>query len=221
MREVLSKAEIESNKQEFISLLRSIDNRKNSDIEGLISFLNNSDFFTAPASQQYNNNFPGGLCQHSLNVYYNLINLVIHTEKITDPICFEEDSLKIVALLHDISKINTYETYVKNSKVYCANGKNHDEIGNYNWEATLEYKIKDVKNRFVYGSHESTSEYMIRHYIPLNVDESTAILHHTGSMAWDSAKDNISEIYNNYQLALLLHQADMLATFIWERVDHE
>ena len=55
---------------------------------------------------------------------------------------------------------------------------------------------------------------MARQFIPLTVEESTAILHHMGSMAWDSAKDNIGVVYDKYPLAMLLYVSDMISTYI-------
>jgi hypothetical protein len=66
-----------------------------------------------------------------------------------------------------------------------------------------------------------TSEYIVRQFIPLNIDESVAILHHMGTLGWDSAQDNIAEIYSQYQLALLLHTADMMSTYITEKPENE
>ena len=42
-----------------------------------------------------------------------------------------------------------------------------------------------------------------------------------GGMSWDSAKDNITEVYGKYTLAVLLHLADMLATYVDEKEQHE
>lgn len=205
-----------ANHDEFISLLRSID-REGADIEKLISKLESSDFFVAPASTTYHCAFQGGLAEHSLNVYYNLMHLVKYKEGFLED-CFDENSIKIVALLHDISKINTYEKTVKNKKVYDPMGNQSDKMGRYDWVSEEGYKKKDVNETFVYGSHEMTSEYMVSKFIPLTVAESTAILHHMGGMAFDSAKDNIGAVYNRYPLACLLYLADMLSTYTDERL---
>jgi 23S rRNA maturation-related 3'-5' exoribonuclease YhaM len=53
-------------KEEFIELLKQT-NREG--IEELIQFLENSDFFKAPASTRFHGNFEGGLLAHSLKVY--------------------------------------------------------------------------------------------------------------------------------------------------------
>ena len=216
----LTEEQINGNKEEFINLLRSID-RPNADIEKLIQKLESSDFFIAPASTHYHGAYKGGLCDHSLNVYYNMMHLLNYKAQylginIEDPAQYET-SIKIVSLLHDISKMNTYELKAKNVKIYDETGENYDSVGYYYWQSELSYSLIDDKDRFTYGSHEMTSEYMVRQFIPLNVQESVAILHHMGGMSWDSAKDNIGNVFNKYPMALLLYLADMLSSYIDER----
>lgn len=201
------------NQQEFIAEIRSI-NRAGADIQKLIQKLKESDFFYAPASTKYHAAYAGGLCEHSLNVYSCLKKLVQSIPGL-DVYCYDEDSLRIVALLHDISKMNLYEPTSKNVKKYCEDGDKHDELGRFKWVAENGWKTRDKK--FVYGSHEMTSEYIARQFIPLTIDESVAILHHMGQLGWDSAQDNIGEVYSQYQLSMLLHMADMIATYICER----
>ena len=70
--EGLTALRIARNKEEIISLLRST-NRDG--IEKLISYLSKHDYFTAPASTKYHLSCAGGLAQHSLNVYYNMMQL--------------------------------------------------------------------------------------------------------------------------------------------------
>lgn len=211
---MLTPEQIENNKIEFINLILSID-RENAEIERLCKKLLNSDFFTAPASTKYHGCYAGGLCEHSLNVYHNMLKIV-NLKTTFDECCYDENTLKIVGLLHDISKMNIYEQSAKNVKVYSPDGSKYDELGNYDWKTEIGYKLKE--DRFVFGSHEMTSEYIIRQFIPLTLDESVAVLHHMGSMSWDSAKDNIGEIFNQYSLALLLYMADMMSTYIDERI---
>jgi hypothetical protein len=214
---MLTQDQILMNKQEFVGLVGSIK-REGANIDRLLNKLENSDFYYAPASTKYHLACEGGLCLHSLNVYHNLLKLV-QTIPGLDPYCYDEDSLKIVALFHDISKMNIYEKTVKNVKQYREDGDKWDEMGRFKWVAELSFKTKDKK--FVYGSHEMTAEYIIRQFVPLNIDESVAILHHMGTLGWDSAQDNIAEIYSQYQLALLLHTADMMSTYITEKPDNE
>lgn len=218
---MLSEEKIESNKQEFLALINSIT--RESDKERFLSWLEDSDFFIAPASTQYHLNVPGGLCQHSLNVYYALVKLVDgFATTTTCSTCstneegvvsvdnaphYDSDTLKLVALLHDIAKTNFYETFSRNVK--------NEDTGK--WESVLGYRKRDDDNRFIYGSHEQNSEYMAETFFPLTIEERIAILHHHGGLGYDSVKEIIPSIYNKYKLALLLHLADMIATYDLDR----
>ena len=98
----------ERNKQEFIELLRST---KREGIEDLINWLSEkSDFFEAPSSTIYHCNYPGGLCQHSLNVYYAARDFYETYKKLSLPEKNVEsipmESIIITALLHDLCKAN-------------------------------------------------------------------------------------------------------------------
>ena len=161
---------IEKNKETFIQLINSIE-RQDFNKERLIKWLEEkSDFFTAPASIKYHSNYEGGLCAHSLNTYYSLSSLaqsfLTHVEIIKDVDTeeekellvsdYDEDSIKIIALFHDISKANFYEKYLRNVK--------NEETGK--WEQVEEYRTKSADDRFIYGNHEQTSAYMLRNLIP-------------------------------------------------------
>lgn len=214
---MLSKEQIESNKIEFIALLRTIK-REGARIEELIEKLESSDFFTAPSSVKHHGAYEGGLCDHSLNVYYNMMHLLNYKAPILGINAEDwQDSVTITALLHDISKMNFYTTTTKNVKVYSFEGNKEDSNGKFYWDTVTAYTVREPNERLVYGSHEQNSDFIIRHFIPLSIEEGTAILHHMGGMSWDSAKDNITEVYGKYTLALLLHLADMLATYTDEK----
>lgn len=206
--------QINNNKDMFVKLISSI-NRPGSDIPGLLDKLENSDFYFAPASTKYHNAYKGGLCEHCLNVFNNLKALVKFKNLDSQ---YSEESLIIVALLHDFSKMNIYEEVFKNKKFYHPNGKKEDEGGKYDWQAIAAFQTKDAENCFLYGNHEYTSDFMIRCFIPLSCEESVAITHHMGGKGFDSAQDNITAIYNRYPLASLLHIADMLSTYLDERI---
>lgn len=214
---------IEQNKETFIELIKSIDRETITDEmkDKLINWLvNKSDFFTAPASTKYHCNFEGGLCAHSLNVYSSLCALanlfaveeVVEQDEEGNDIVkyvsiYDDSTLKIVSLLHDISKANFYEKYMRNVK---------NDVTKQ-WEQVEEYKTKDTADRFIFGNHEETSEFMIRTFLPLTIEESVAILHHHGGKGFDSSQTDMSVIFNKYTLATLLHLADMASTFVLEK----
>ena len=214
----ISDEEIQKNKETFISLLKEIS-RQGADIERLISKLESTDFFKAPASTQYHSAFEGGLCLHSLNVYSELKKLISMKypvkevenedgEIVKEETCpYSEDTLKIVALLHDMCKLNFYETSLRNVK---------NEKGE--WEQVPFIKVKDTKDRFLFSAHGANSEFMIRQFIPLEVEESVAVIHHMGYSDEHLRTQNLNEIFNRYPLSLYLHIADMLATYTLERI---
>lgn len=217
---MLAKEQIENNKSKYISLIKSIK-RDGFDSDRFIDFLTkSSDFFTAPASVKYHNSYEGGLCEHSLNVYYCMLKLcenfydktrISTGGELSDEI---KDSIKICALCHDLAKVNFYTTYYKNEKVYDEFGSKRDNVGTFDWVTNEYYTVRDANNRFIYGNHEETSEMLARCYVPLKFEESVAILHHHSGMGFDSSKVDISTIYTAYPLACLLHLADMIDVYV-------
>ena len=59
--------DIKQQKQEYLSLCREQIQREG--LEDLLSWLQKSDFFSAPASTKFHGAYEGGLCEHSLDVY--------------------------------------------------------------------------------------------------------------------------------------------------------
>lgn len=210
---MISEEKYLANKTDFINIVRSIK-RDGANIEALIKKLETSDFFDAPASSMYHNAFKGGLCDHSLNVRDWLFKFVATAYPQGSP--WSEDTLNIVSLFHDISKMNFYEPYYRNVKRYCDNGSKKDEIGKFEWASEQSFKIREASERFLYGSHGANSEYITGSYIPLSFEESTAIVNHMG---WEpTANADLTGIYNKNHLAVLLHLADMAATYISEKL---
>lgn len=209
---IISEEEIANNKEEYLKLIKSIK-RPNSQIDKLINWLESSDFFVAPASVKYHHNYKGGLCKHSLQVYRNLCKLIeednprLYLDPNTD------DALKILALCHDFQKVNFYKEIYRNEKQYCANGSKKDDGGRFDWVAVKSYSWKEPEECFMYGNHETTSEYMIRQFFNLTLEESVAILHHHAGMSEDCAKDNIGHCFTYNPYVLWLHTADMKSAY--------
>lgn len=205
---------IEANKAEFIEILRELT-IDGADVDGLIAYLEASDFFTAPASTQYHNAVAGGLCDHSLHVYKILCNLVADYDKAS---MIDDNSLIVAGLLHELASINYYELTTKNKKVYHEAGTKHDNMGNYSWFSEEGYRIKDPENRMLAGTHAFNTMMIISKFIPLSDEEAIAIINQTGGA--DEPKQSIYDlpaIYNAHTLAALLHCADFLAAFVLEK----
>lgn len=195
-----------------IKLLRDT---KREGIEELIAYLEKSDFFTAPASTRFHGSHPGGLAEHSLNVYNALI---FHYENLKDsdyelPV-IPEDSLIIVALMHDICKVNTYHETWKNEKVYHDKGTKSDPGGKFDWEVTPGYK----RDPLLAMGHAGKSVFILQQFIKLSVIEAQAIFWHMGAydISLYMTLNELSQAYEENPLAFLLNQADMTCTYIIE-----
>ena len=88
-----------TNAEEFKELYRK--NRTREGAPELLKWLESTDFFSAPASTKYHGAYPGGLVDHSLNVYDELIREV--------PAPGTAESRTVCALLHDICKADYYK----------------------------------------------------------------------------------------------------------------
>lgn len=177
-------------KEKFIELLKST-NREG--IDNLIAFLEKTDFFTTPASTRFHNSFEGGLLAHSLNVYTALKKLVSDE--------WSEDTIIIVALLHDICKINTYKVDYRNKK---------DESGT--WVKEPYYTTDDMMPL----GHGEKSVMLISEFIKLTKEELYAIRWHMGGFEPKENYNYISNAFSKYPLAVYTHMADLMATYILE-----
>ena len=178
-----------NNKEQFLEILKTV---KREGIDRLADYLEKSTFFEDPASAMYHSNYVGGLCQHSLNVYKNLKELV-----------GDSDSTKIVGLLHDICKIGCYEQYKKNVK-------NDKGV----WEEQLAYKYKRTK--LPYG-HGEKSVFMIQNFIKLTKEEALCIRWHMGAYEPKEMYNELKDAITECPLIIYTHTADMLATYVDEK----
>lgn len=174
-------------KEEFIAILKQVDREG---MENLIDFLNKTDFFEAPASTRFHGCFKGGLLQHSMKVYEILKT---KTE--------DSDSVKIIALLHDICKANFY-------KVDYRNAKNEQGV----WEKVPYYTVDDT---IPYG-HGEKSVMMLSEFIKLTPEERYAIRWHMGFTEPKELYTTIGLAYKKYPIALLMHEADLEATYFYD-----
>lgn len=196
-------------KDKFIEIYKKYILRAGS--EELLDFLINSDFFIAPASSKYHLAVPGGLCQHSVNVYEQLRDQFLHyIEKkfrLTSLPSEAEETIAICGLLHDICKVNYYIPVKKSRKT----GKTLPN-GKPEWEDYMGY---DVEDKLPYG-HGEKSVYIISGFMKLTREEAFAIRYHMGP--WQEGEaNNASKAFELYPLALFTHFADMLASKIDEK----
>ena len=95
-------------KERFIEIYNKCIKREGADklLEYLLS--PNSDFFKAPASARFHSSYEGGLCEHSLNVYDCLVSYLNSDMSKSLGFEYSEESVAIVALLHDLCKIDEF-----------------------------------------------------------------------------------------------------------------
>ncbi|MBR1592063.1 MAG: HD domain-containing protein [Ruminococcus sp.] len=194
-------------KEEFISIYT--ENIKRQGADKLLEFLKKSDFFKAPSSTRYHSAYEGGLVQHSVNVYHCLKDYLSRPRtKEMYGMDFSEETIAIVALLHDVCKIDFYATEMRNRK--------NEETGQ--WEKVPFYTIKD---NLPYG-HGEKSVYIISGYLygegRLTREEAMAIRWHMGFSGVED-KNTIGKALEMYPLALALHVADMEASYFLEGSD--
>lgn len=179
-------------KDNIIELLKST-NREGMD--NLIEFLEKSDFFKAPASTRFHGDHECGLAEHSFKVY-EILKEKVKFAGLDIP----EETIIISALLHDICKTNFYKIDYRNAK---------NSLGV--WEKVPYYTIEDT---IPYG-HGEKSVMMLTEYIKLTNNEKYAIRWHMGFSEPKELYGTLGQAFTKYPFALLLHEADLEATYFF------
>ncbi len=185
-------------REEFLSIYRTHIHREGA--EKLLEYLDSpaSDFFTAPASTRYHGSREGGLCEHSINVYKCLKNYLARPEVQAEyGLSYDEETIAIAALLHDICKVNCYKVSQRNVK--GPDGK---------WQSVPYYEFDD---QLPYG-HGEKSVYIASGYMRLTREEAFAIRYHMGFSTEMDAR-NVGNAFAAYPLAIALYISDMEATY--------
>lgn len=187
-------------KEEFIEIYKENIQREGSD--KLLDYLLSpaSDFFTAPASTRFHGSYAGGLCEHSINVYHCLSDY-LERERVQElyGLSYSPETIAIVALLHDVCKINCYKESMRNVK--------EDGV----WKQVPYYEFADD---MPYG-HGEKSVYIISGFMRLTREEAFAIRYHMGFSGTEEVR-NVSAAFEKYPLAFATSVADMEATYFVE-----
>lgn len=187
------------NKMCFLSIARREISRNG--LEDFLTWLKSTDFFNAPASTKFHGNYEGGLCEHSLNVYMQLVEL---NDRYGLEI--EREALAVCGLFHDVCKADMYVRVPRNVK--NADGK---WVIKYVWEVDEEIPL----------GHGEKSCILIQRYMPLATDELLAIRWHMGG--FDSASRggdwSMSRAQEKVKLVTLLQVADMLSSHLLEKTE--
>lgn len=116
-------------KEKFVEMAKGITRPG---IDEMMAWLEETDFYDAPASTKFHGSVPGGLCAHSITVAKRLLELADSML----PDCYSRDTLLTVALFHDVCKISTYKVYTRNAK--------NEATGS--WEKVPFYKFEPEHN---------------------------------------------------------------------------
>ena len=197
----MDETKIEECQERFIEIFNQYIKRDGAD--NLLDWLINSDFFTAPASSKFHSAYEGGLCEHSLKVFDRYVKLLKmeYGEDFSKYISME--SVAIIALLHDVCKVDFYKTDYRNVKV---DGQ---------WIQVPYYTIED---KLPYG-HGEKSVYIVGSFIKLTREEAMSINWHTGGFdeRVRGGSYAMAEAYYMFPNAMLFHTADIMATYLDEK----
>ncbi len=165
----------------------------------LLEWMKSTDFFSAPASTRYHGACEHGLVMHSVNVCNVLFSRFGEGHGIP------AETLAISGLLHDLCKANFYKSGFRNVK--------DDATGK--WERVPTYNVQDA---FPYG-HGEKSVWLIERHMRLKTQEAIAIRWHMGGFdeAVRGGSYAISEAWRTYPLGVMLHIADLEASYLLEK----
>ena len=191
-----------SGKERFIEIYQTHIRRQGA--QRLLDYLQSpaSDFFEAPASTRFHGAYKGGLVDHSMNVS-DCLKDYLSRERVKTVYGLQqvsEETIAVVALLHDLCKINVYHPGKRNVKI---NGE---------WQSVDTFEYSDT---LPYG-HGEKSVYMITGFMRLSRDESFAIRYHMGFSSEFDDPRSIGYTFEHFPLAFALSTADMEATYFME-----
>ena len=151
-----------------------------------------SKFFYAPASTKYHGNYEGGLFDHSFMVMNTLVDLTRRNN-----LKWQRDgSPFIVGLLHDLCKIDSYEP------VYDPTHPDDAPTFKYNTDTLL-------------TGHGDKSVMLISEHMQLTEEEVMCIRYHMGAFTDKEEWRYYTRAVNQYPNVLWTHQADMIASHIF------
>lgn len=200
----MEKNNLNAARERFCRILRDTG-REN--IDYVLEDLDSWGFFDAPASAQGHNAHPGGLLEHSLNVYDAAIATRASVVALRPDLEAQlpVDSIAIAALLHDVCKADLYRLVRK---------KRRNEIGMF--EEVESYEIHD--ENFPVGHGEKSVILLLQSGLDLHDDEIMAIRWHMGP--WNLSRDDekfYRQAGKNSPLPGVIHAADTIASALLER----
>ena len=193
----------DSNRTRFFEEMRKIGR---TGTEALLCDLDTIGFFSAPASSKFHGSYPGGLCEHSLNVMDEALGIYDLQLKIRPDIAdvVSRESVVVAALLHDVCKADVYRKAEKFRK---------DKLGRY-FGYEIDYSGLPM------GHGEKSVIRILRIGYSLLTEEMIAIRWHmSGFDISDTpeARGNYGAAVEQTSLLGIISAADILAAQVVER----
>ena len=193
-------------KMEIIEMLKKTGREG---IEGLIFYMEDAGFFTAPASGGNHSFGKGGLADHSLNVCHiaEKIGVALIGGAEYNKI---QNSVVIVALLHDLGKCGDYgkQMYVPNM-IQDGKPTKTDPVQKYKQSEKKPWKRN---TDLLPLDHATRSIKLATLFIDLTEDEEFAIRYHDG--LYETANYGVKG--HETRLYMILHWADMWSSRVLE-----
>ena len=145
-------------KERFLSVYNNAVHRDGSDM--LLRWLEDSDFFVAPASTKFHGCHEGGLLQHSLNVY-DCLKRGLENAGLQNS--YPAETVAVVSLLHGICKVNFYKKGFRNVK--------DEETGQW-----YKNEVYEIDEKFPCGEHADKSVILIQNFMHLEPEEILAMM---------------------------------------------
>ena len=168
-----------------------------------MKWLESSDFFTVPASARHHLARPGGLAEHSINVWRRLVEIASNElwKKQEDETPEITETEAILGLLHDICKVDVYH---KDGGIEAVENGRIKEL----------YRFRDPLPL----GHGEKSLFLITRFMPLTQMEALAIRWHMGfsDTEFKGGGFSVGNAFEKFPLAVLTHIADLQATYLDE-----
>ena len=113
---------------------------------------------------------------------------------------YSDETIALVALLHDVCKINVYKKGTRNKKI---DGEWH------------QVDVFEFEDNIPFG-HGEKSVYMIQPFMRITREEAFAIRYHMGFSGSDPV-NNVGKAFELFPLAFALSTADMEATYFLDK----
>lgn len=202
------------NHKDFIS---SLSDESLARIMRLNAYLRSTSFYEMPASARFHGDHTGGLYEHSVAVFSNLLQMTQDMNLPWD----RPESPYIVAFGHDVCKIDAYKTVdpgwdtLGDDKVKCRYcGHEHDYKSEYcpKCDAHMGIWVKNPKHS---GGHADLSlEILNAAGIELTEEEAACIRWHMGAFDDPQNWSNYTNAIRMFPNVLWTHTADMVAAHI-------